>query len=118
MALKTKRMSTDPLPKPFYSGPWHFADPSNLKSNGGRDLPDQVFSRLAYDESLTVPELDKILFNPPSSDYLWTEDSIAAEDQLETEYGSGWTWDRLVSLLKAQGKVPEEVARREGLLES
>ncbi len=101
------------LSEPFMSGAygWHGADSRIL-------LPDQAFARLAYGESLTVSELDKILFNPPSSDYLWTGDSIAAEDQLETEYDSGWTWDRLVSSLKAQGKVPEEVARREGLLES
>jgi transcriptional regulator with XRE-family HTH domain len=89
---------------------WHVAESRIL-------LPDRVFARVSSDESLTVSELDKILFNPPSSDYLWTGDSIAAEDQPETEYDSQWTWDRLVSALKAQGKVPEEVARREGLLD-
>ena len=47
-------------------------------------------------KSLSVEELDRIL--------------VVEESQ--------WTWDRLVASLKAQGKVPAEVARREGLLES
>ena len=46
--------------------------------------------------SLSVEELDRIL--------------VVEESQ--------WTWERLVSALKAQGKFPEEVARREELLES
>ena len=46
-------------------------------------------------KSLSVEELDRIL--------------VVEESQ--------WTWDRLVASLKAQGKVPEEVARKEGLLE-
>lgn len=115
MAVKTKRMSTDPLPKPFSSGAWHFADNSNLKSNGGRDLPDQVFSRLAYDESLTVPELNKILFN--SSSYERELLSLGNLMATEEEGAIIWTWERLVSALKAQGKVPEEVAAELGLVE-
>lgn len=44
--------------------------------------------------------------------------SIPELDTILGANASEWTWDRLVAVLKAQGKVPEEVARREGLLES
>ena len=112
MGVKTYQLkSTRGLPKPFCSGPWHFADNSNSKSNGGRDLPDQVFLRLAYDESLTVPELDKILFNSSPYEGLLLGNSIAAEEGK----AYSWTWERLVSSLKKQGKTPGEVAKKLGL---
>ena len=98
------------LSAPFISGEcgWHIADRRIL-------LPDQLFARLASDESLTVSELDKILFDSPSykGEILSSGDLIAREG--EEPYT--WTWDRLVSALKAQGKFPEEVASELGLVE-
>jgi transcriptional regulator with XRE-family HTH domain len=51
-----------------------------------------IFDRLE-NEALSIEELDTIL---------------GVEE-------SQWTWERLVSALKAQGKVPEEVAKKLGL---
>jgi transcriptional regulator with XRE-family HTH domain len=100
------------LSEPFMSGVcgWHGPDSRIL-------LPDQLFARLSTDESLTVSELDKILSYSPSSDYLWTGDSIATEDQMETEYDRGWTWEAVVRRAKEAGLKPEEVAERLGLSE-
>ncbi len=78
-------------------------------------LPDQLFTRLSSDESLTVSELDKILSFPHPSDFLWTGESVAAEDQLETNYDSGWTWDLIMKNAKEAGIKPEEVAEKLGL---
>ena len=98
------------LSAPFISGEygWHIADRRIL-------LPDQLFARVASDESLTASELDKILFDFPSDkgELLSSGDSIAAEG----EKAYAWTWERLVSALKAQGTVPEEVAQELGLTE-
>ena len=98
------------LSAPFMSGVcgWNNADNKIL-------LPNQLFTRLSYDESLTVSELDKILSFPHPSDYLWTKRSIAAEDQLETEYGSGWTWEAIMTKAKEAGLSPREVAEKLGL---
>lgn len=96
------------LLKPFMSGEcdWHIADRRIL-------LPDQLFARLASDESLTVSELDKILFSSPSyeGELLSSGNSIATEG--EEVYA--WTWARLVSVLKDRGKIPQEVAEELGL---
>jgi len=119
MAEKKHLMPARSLPYPFPGRTWHLESNLRSRTNCGRDFPDQVFSRWVYDESLTVPEFDKFFFNPvlggfDSSEYeglLEWKNSMASD-------GEGaiiWTWERLISALKAQGKVPEEVARREGL---
>jgi len=112
MAEKKQLMPARSLLQPFPSGPWNWADNSSSKSNGGRDLPDQVFSRLAYDESLTVPELDKILSifseTPPLDGA-----SFAREDEAENT----WTWNLVLRRAREAGLKPEEVAKRLGLSE-
>jgi transcriptional regulator with XRE-family HTH domain len=96
------------LSAPFISGVcgWNNADSKIF-------LPDQLFARLSSDESLTVSELDKIISYPLPSNFLWTGDSIAAEEG--TEYDSGWTWEAIMSKAKEAGLKPEEVAKRLGL---
>jgi len=97
------------LSAPFISGEydWHIADKRIL-------LSDQLFARVASDESLTVSELDKILFDSPSNkgELLSSGNLIVSEE----EKAYGWTWERLVSELKAQGKGPEKVAEELGLM--
>ena len=66
-------------------------------------------------ESLSVSELDKILFDSPS--YKKELLPLGNLRLTEEEKTYGWTWDRLVSALKAQGKVPEEVAEELGLVD-
>lgn len=93
------------LSAPFIFGVsgWHQAEKINL--------PDQVFSRLAHDESLTVTELDKILSYSPSSDYLWSGESIASDPGIDY----GWTWSLILKKAKESGLTPREVAKRLGL---
>ncbi|MHB1758356.1 MAG: helix-turn-helix domain-containing protein [Leptospirillum sp.] len=119
MAEKKHLMPARSLPSPFPGVTWHLESNLRSRSNCGRELPDQVFSRWVYDESLTVSELDKILFNPvlggfDSSEYeglMEWENSMA----MEGEGAIIWTWERLVSSLKEQGKSPDEVAKKLGL---
>lgn len=69
--------------------PWKRQDLVYLK-NDQRGIVDRLKG-----ESLTIPDLDAI---------------IGIND-------SSWTWERLVAVLKDQGKVPEEVAQELGLTE-
>jgi len=56
--------------------------------------PDPVFQRMMKDETLTVAELDILL-------------GIKVE--------LGWTWDRLVAVMKVNGMAPAEIAEKIGL---
>ena len=96
------------LSAPFTSGAygWNIADSKIF-------LPDPLFARLSSDESLTVSELDKILSYSPPSDYLWTGESIAAEEGVEND--SGWTWEAVVTKAQKSGLTPREVAEKLGL---
>lgn len=75
-------------PEPFdMKSTWKFQDVIHLE-NDQRGIVDRLKG-----ESLTIPDLDAIIR---------INNSI-------------WTWDRLVSSLKEQGKTPEEVAKKLGL---
>ena len=105
-----RHINNKSLSAPFLSGErgWYSADRRIL-------LPDQLFARVASDESLTVSELDKILFGSPSD----KGELLSSGDSRAREGGEpyAWTWERLVSVLRDQGKRPYEVAEELGLLE-
>ena len=98
------------LSAPFTSGicSWNIADSKIF-------LPDPLFARLSSDESLTVSELDKFLFHPLPSNFLWTGETIVAEAQPEKDYVSVWTWNLIMKKAKESGLTPREVAEKLGL---
>jgi len=73
------------------------------------EVDNSTYEKFSTGKDLSVQEFEQV-WNSISEK---SESLIAEPDEIY-----GWTWDRLVAALKAQGKVPEEVARREGLLES
>lgn len=79
-----------------------------------RRITPTALKRLIEDEALTPSEFDKILglnYETPLLD----GDSLVAEDQMETEYDRGWTWEAVVRRAKESGLKPEEVAKRLGI---
>ncbi|MHB8422322.1 MAG: helix-turn-helix domain-containing protein [Leptospirales bacterium] len=77
-----------------------------------RITPDDL-KKLIKDKTLTPSEFDEVLglkYVTPLGG-----DSFAAEDQMETEYDSGWTWQAVVTKAKEAGLKPEEVAERLGI---
>ncbi len=88
-------------PDPFRMEGWFWPDGSNgnekgkIKKGLWVDLPEERFLRLSGDEKLSVPNLDEIMGISGST---------------------AWTWERLISALKAKELTPDEIARSHGLL--
>ncbi len=91
---------------------------SRLKKIG--ETPNEVADILVY-AGIPIEIIDEI--NPAMEEVpdeiskrlfgeLDIRGSIAAEDQLETENGSSWTWELVVSKAKESGLTPMEVAEK------